>query len=259
MKDPERTIESRIDREVGRILLNRPAVLNALNYELVVELERAVRELENRVRIILIEAAGEHFCAGADLRFVSETSNMRSFIEQINRAFFALERAPVPVIAAVQGYALAGGFELLQACDIVMVAEDAVLGDQHANFGLIPGGGGSQRLPRLVGRQRALALLLSGERLSGKEAVAWGLAYRCVPVSQLQEQSLSLALKLASKSKDGLTQMKQLVDRGWGKPLDDAIGLEVEAFLKWVREDDAQEGLRAFREKRAPNFSPPRA
>jgi enoyl-CoA hydratase/carnithine racemase len=248
------TIKVWVDRGVGRILLNRPEVLNALNYSLVVEMEEAVHELENQARVIMIEASGDHFCAGADLGYVAETQDMRAFIEQINRAFFSIEESRVPVIAAVQGYALAGGFELMQACDIVIVADNAVIGDQHSNVGLIPGGGGTQRLPRLIGRQRALALLLTGERLSGREAVAWGLAYRSVALSALSKESVALALKLASKSQDGLRLLKHLVDYSSEKPLSEGIGLEVEAFLEWVQGHDAQEGLRAFREKRSPNF-----
>jgi len=150
------TLKVWVDGKVGHVLLNRPQVLNALNYTVVLELEQAVRELETRARVILIEGAGDHFCAGADLRYVAETDKLRELIEQINRAFFAIERAPIPVVAAVHGYALAGGFELMQACDVVIVADNATIGDQHSNFGLIPGGGGSQRLPRLIGRQRAL-------------------------------------------------------------------------------------------------------
>ena len=255
MKSEWETLKVRIEDGVGRILLNRPDVLNALNYKLVLELEEAVGELEDHVRVILIEGAGKHFCAGADLRYVSETKEMRQFIEQINRAFFHLENARIPVIAAVQGYALAGGFELMQACDIVIVAEDAVIGDQHANFGLIPGGGGTQRLPRLVGRQRALALLLTGDRLSGHQAAAWGLAYRAVPAAELSAQGLSLAQRTASKSRAGAETLKDLVDRGAAMSLADAINLEVETFLDWVRDRDAQEGLNAFREKRSPKFA----
>jgi enoyl-CoA hydratase/carnithine racemase len=255
MKFEWQTLKVRIEDGVGRILLNRPDVLNALNYTLVLELEEAVRELEDRARVILIEGAGKHFCAGADLRYVSETKEMRQFIEQINRAFFRLENAQVPVIAAVQGYALAGGFELMQACDIVIVAEDAVIGDQHANFGLIPGGGGTQRLPRLVGRQRAMSLLLTGDRLSGQEAAGWGLAYRAVPAAELSAKGLSLAQRTASKSRAGAKTLKDLVDRGAAMSLEDAINLEVETFLHWVRDRDAQEGLSAFREKRSPKFA----
>jgi enoyl-CoA hydratase/carnithine racemase len=142
----------------------------------------------------------------------------------------------------------------MQACDIVVVADDAIIGDQHANFGLIPGGGGSQRLPRLVGRQRALALLLTGHRLSGLQAVAWGLAYRSVPSAALREQSSALASEMASKSLDGLTTMKRLVDEGSSKSLPDAIECEVETFLTWLEQPDACEGLQAFREKRVPQF-----
>jgi enoyl-CoA hydratase/carnithine racemase len=254
MNSEWQTLQVSIDGPIGRLLLNRPDVLNALNYTLVLEIEQAVRELVNQARVILIEGAGAHFCAGADLRYVAETRQMRDFIEQINRAFFSIEEAPIPVIAAVQGYALAGGFELMQACDIVILADDAVIGDQHSNFGLIPGGGGSQRLPRLIGRQRALALLLSGARLSGNEAVAWGLAYRSVPSAELREQSTALAQNLAAKSRGGLKAIKYLVNRGAEKPLNEAIDLEVHTFLEWIRSRDAQEGLRAFHERRSPRF-----
>jgi enoyl-CoA hydratase/carnithine racemase len=243
-----------VDSGIGHIILNRPDVFNALNYATVLELEKAVRQLETSVRVILIQGAGNHFCAGADLRDLSGTQKIRELIEQINAAFFAIERSPIPVIVAVQGYALAGGFELMQACDIVFVSDTASVGDQHANFGLIPGGGGSQRLPRLVGRQRALALLLSGDRLNGREAAAWGLAYRSVPLTQLHDEALKFARKLASKSREGLRVMKSLVNRSSEQTLDKAIGLEVEAFLEWIGNEDAQEGLRAFKEKRSPRF-----
>jgi enoyl-CoA hydratase/carnithine racemase len=254
MKREWQTLKVWADGKIGHVLLNRPHVLNALNYTVVLEIELAIRELEVQARVILIEGAGDHFCAGADLRYVAETQKMRDFIEQINRAFFCIERAPIPVVAAVQGYALAGGFELMQACDVVVVADNAVIGDQHANFGLIPGGGGTQRLPRLIGRQRALALLLSGERLSGQEAVAWGLAYRSVPFGQLAEQSLKFVQKLATKSQGALKALKNLVDSGSERGLSEAIDLEVDTFLEWVRSRDAQEGLSAFRERRPPNF-----
>jgi enoyl-CoA hydratase/carnithine racemase len=254
MKDEWQTLKVWIDKKIGRILLNRPSVLNALNYTVVLEIESAVHELVNHVRVILIEGAGNHFCAGADLQYVAETQKMREFIEQINRAFFSIERAPVPVIAAVQGYALAGGFELMQACDVVIVADNAIVGDQHSNFGLIPGGGGTQRLPRLIGRQRALALLLSGERLNAQEAVAWGLAYRSVPLAHLSERSLVFAQLLATKSQGGLKTLKYLVDHGSEKSLSEGIELEVDTFLEWVRGRDAQEGLFAFKQKRSPTF-----
>jgi enoyl-CoA hydratase/carnithine racemase len=243
-----------IDKDVGLVTLNRPDVLNALNYTIVLELEKAVRQLETSARVILIEGAGNHFCAGADLVYLAATQKISELIEQINAAFFAIERASIPVIVAVQGYALAGGFELMQACDVVFVSDTASIGDQHANFGLIPGGGGSQRLPRLVGRQRALALLLSGDRLNGREAASWGLAYRSVPATRLHDEALNFAQRIALKSREGLGRMKSLVNRSSEQPLDESIRVEVESFLEWIKNEDAQEGLRAFESKRSPRF-----
>jgi enoyl-CoA hydratase/carnithine racemase len=239
---------------VGHITLDRPDVLNALNHTIVLELEKAVRQLDSSARVILLEGAGNHFCAGADLQYLAGTQKIPELIAQINAAFFAIERALIPVVVAVQGYALAGGFELMQACDIVFVSDTASIGDQHANFGLIPGGGGSQRLPRLVGRQRALALLLSGDRLSGREAAAWGLAYRSVPAARLHDEALKFSRKVALKSREGLMVMKSLVNRSPEQSLDDSIKIEVDAFHEWIKNEDAQEGLRAFKEKRSPRF-----
>jgi enoyl-CoA hydratase/carnithine racemase len=247
------------DGPVGFIVLNRPEVRNCLDYLLVTELERAVIRLATETRAIVIQGAGSHFCTGADLKYVAaiqhDPAAMRRFIEQINRAFAQIEQAPVPVIAGVAGYALAGGFELLQACDIVIVAEDAILGDQHANFGLLPGGGGSQRLPRLIGRQRALGLLLSGEWISGKEAASWGLAYRAVPAAEVEQQARHLAHRLAERSRNGLHLMKRLVHEGLERPLTEAIAMEIDIFCDYISGADASEGLRAFRERRAPRFA----
>lgn len=247
------------DDSVGHIVLDRSEVRNALDYETVEELERALRRLEEEARVILVRGAGGNFCAGADLKYVSANRRdekvMREFIDQINRAFFRAENASVPVIAAVEGYALAGGFEFLQACDIVLVAEDAVLGDQHANFGLMPGGGGTQRLPRLVGRQRALGLLLSGEWIGGRKAAEWGLAYKAVPASELEPEALRLAQRLAERSAEGLRRMKQLVGQGLERPLAEGIEMEIEAFCEYIGGGDPEEGLKAFQERRAPRFA----
>jgi enoyl-CoA hydratase/carnithine racemase len=247
-----------LDGGVGRITLNRREVRNALDGETVSELGTAFGELGGAARAILLEGAGDHFCAGADLRHVGRAREdpglLAGFIAQITRAFDAIARCPAPVVAAVQGYALAGGFELMQACDLVLVADDAIIGDQHANFGLIPGGGGSQRLPRLVGRQRALGLLLTGDRLSPADAVAWGLALRVVPRERLSAEAAALAERLATLSRSGLARMKRLVDEGAVLPLDRAIALETEVFMEHMGDPDVDEGLAAFRERRRPVF-----
>lgn len=244
---------------VGHIVLDRPEARNALDPRTVEELEEALRRLEDEVRVIVVRGAGGNFCAGADLKYVSENRHdeptMRKFIEGIHRAFNRAESSSVPVIAAVEGYALAGGFELLQACDVVVVAEDAVLGDQHANFGLIPGGGGSQRLPRLVGRQRALGLLLSGEWIHGRQAVEWGLAYRAVPAGEVRVEANKLAHRLADRSGKGLGVIKKLVTEGLEEPLAKGTEMEIDAFLDYIGGEDPDEGLRAFQERRAPRFA----
>jgi enoyl-CoA hydratase/carnithine racemase len=245
------TIKVWIEGAIGRLVLNRPQVRNAMNYDASLEMEEAIRELEEHARVILIQGAGKHFCAGADLQVLSSAEAARQLVLQLNRVFSQIEKLSIPVIAAVQGCALAGGFELVQACDLVVVSEDAMLGDQHINVGLIPGGGGSQRLPRRVGRQRTLSLLLTGDRLTGKQAVEWGLAYGVVPIEQLEDRALTLAHAIVTKSRAGLKSIKTLVNEGLEKPLDQAIQMEITAFLECLNGEDAQQGLRTFREKHA--------
>jgi enoyl-CoA hydratase/carnithine racemase len=152
----------------------------------------------------------------------------------------------VPVIAAVEGYAMAGGFELMQASDIVLVREDAQIADNHSNFGQIPAGGGSQRLPRLVGRQRALSLILTGDRLSGAEAVGWGLAYRAFSPEDFDAGVQELAERLAAKSRDALARSKRLVYEGLQQPLSQGIELELRTVLEHLGGAAAGDGIERF-------------
>jgi enoyl-CoA hydratase/carnithine racemase len=247
------------DGPVAKITLNRPSRVNAISREMALGLGCAIEQGAERADVIVVSGAGDNFSAGADLADLdgidSDSHAMREVVTAISRAFAAAERAPVPVIAAVRGYALAGGFEFMQACDLVLVAEDAVIGDQHANFGLVPGGGGSQRLPRLCGRQRALGLLLTGDRLNGRQAVEMGLAYRAVPADDVEAHAMTLAHRLAEKSREGLALMKRLVDRGAFLPLDVALELEVTANVEHASHRDFREGISAFRQRREPDFT----
>src|ERR1700752_3924953 len=170
---------------VGHVTLNRPERMNAGTIELGRQLEHALSELSiaSMVNVIVIRGAGKNFCAGGDVTEVERLRSagpeqLRTLFDAFRRACDAIAAVDVPVFAAVEGVAMAGGFELMQAADIVIVSDDARIADSHINFGMIPGGGSTQRLPRLVGRQTALGLLLSGERLSGPDAVRLGLAYR---------------------------------------------------------------------------------
>jgi enoyl-CoA hydratase/carnithine racemase len=221
---------------VGRITLNRPQAMNAITVELGDCLTRAVVELGASVRVIVIRGAGGNFCVGGDF---NELERLRAegpdalapLFDNFRRACAAVAESPVPVIAAVEGYAVAGGFELVQACDIAVVAGDARLADNHSNFGMVPGGGGSQRLPRIVGGQRALGHILTGDRLTGAEAVAWGLAYRAVPADELADAVDALAVQLAAKDAVALRTIKRLVRDGLELPLTDGLLLERDAVL----------------------------
>lgn len=248
----------RCEERVATITLNRPHLVNAISLDLAQRFRKAVGTAAAEADVIVVRGGGDHFSAGADLTLLTECGDdetkMREVISAISSAFAELEAVDVPVIAAVRGYALAGGFELMQACDLVVVAEDAVIGDQHSNFGLVPGGGGSQRLPRLCGRQRALGLLLTGDRIDGNAAVDLGLAYRAVPSADTFAAAASLAQALASKSRESLRVMKRLVDRGAELPLDVALELEIDANVTHSSHPDFREGIAAFHARRVPEF-----
>jgi enoyl-CoA hydratase len=224
------------DGPIGRITLDRPEVYNAITVELAGELERAVRGLAEDARVIVIRGAGGNFCAGGD---VDELERLRAAGEGALRELFAgfhaacaaIADVPVPVIAAVEGVAVAGGFELMLASDIAIVREDARLADIHSNFGMVPGGGSTQRLPRLAGTQRALGLILSGERITGAQAVAWGIAYRAFPADDFDAGVEAFAAALAEKEPSALARSKRLIRDGLELPLADGIALELESVL----------------------------
>ncbi len=246
---------------IGILSLNRPRQFNSLSLQMLENLVNALTELEQdpQVRCVLIQGEGRHFCTGADL---DEVQELRASVEALDHflatglaAFRRLEQSPLPIVAAVQGLALAGGLELVLACDVVLAAESAQLGDQHAQFGLVPGWGGSQRLPRLIGRRRALELMLSARWLDANEALAFGLVHRVVANGDLRDQALAYCRSLTARSRTGLALMKQLVDRGLDLPLAEALDLERALAAPALQSDDVSEGLAAFTEKRTPRFS----
>ena len=254
-------IHTEVRDSVGILTLNRPQQFNSLSLQMLGQLVEALTALEHdpQVRCVLIQAQGKHFCTGADL---DEVKSLRDSVEALERflatglaVFRRLEQSPLPVVAAVQGLALAGGLELVLACDVALAAESARLGDQHAQFGLVPGWGGSQRLPRLIGRRRALELMLSARWLDAGEALALGLVNRVVADDDLHGQAVEFCRGLAGRSKPGLALMKQLVDRGLDLPLQEALDLELALAAPALQSDDVSEGLAAFTEKRAPRFS----
>ena len=246
---------------VATIRLNRPDALNALSPEVLAELSSAVAEAGNddSIKALVIRGEGRAFCAGADLTYFQTTFDdpalLPEYVAQINDTLFQIEKLPIPAIAVVHGLALAGGLELMMACDMALVAEDARIGDQHVNFGLMPGGGSTQRLPRRVGLQRAMELLTTGRWLSGTEAVEWGLALRAVPAEGLDEELEKLLAPLRTKSRAGLALIKSVTLRGMGLPIEDGVALECYAFVQYMTTSPhPAEGIQAFKDKRKPEF-----
>ena len=254
------TVKFGVDRGIARVVLNRPAQLNAISPSLLEDLDRVCDEVErsSAVRAMTLTAAGRAFCAGADLKAVRELSpdpvKWNEFMRLWHRVFNRLEALPVPVVAGVHGFALAGGLELALVVDLVVADESARLGDQHANFGLVAGGGGSQRLPRLIGARRAKELMLLGGWLSAAQSLEWGLVNRVTQAGRLEAEVDELATSLADKSPSGNRTVKALVDRGLDMDLGKGLALELDLVAEHMRSADAAEGLRAFAEKRAPVF-----
>ncbi len=246
---------------VATIRLNRPDAMNALSPGMMEDLSSAVTEVEQDggIKALVIRGEGRAFCAGADLPYFetafADPPTLALVLQRMNNVLFKLEALPIPVIAVVHGFALAGGLELMMACDMVIAAEDARIGDQHVNFGLMPGGGSTQRLPRRLGMQRAMELLTTGRWLNGIEAVEWGLALRAVPSEDLDDELAKLLIPLRTKSRPGLGWIKSVTVRGQELDLRDGVALETLAFAQYVlTSSHPSEGIQAFKEKRQPEF-----
>ncbi len=256
----DETILVRREDGVATITLNRPDVLNAMNNPMRRELVEAFTRLreDQEVKAILITGAGERaFSAGADIREFLEPLVPASFREARKRLDFRreMDRCPQPIIAAIRGYALGGGLELALACDIRIAAEDAQLGLTEINLAIIPGGGGTQRLPRLVGRGKALEMILTGARVHASEALRIGLVERVVPVAELMPAAQAVARAIADKAPIALRYAKEAVVSGLELPLADGLRLENDLSTLLRTTEDRVEGARAFVEKRRPKWS----
>jgi enoyl-CoA hydratase/carnithine racemase len=247
-----RAVLTEREGRVGRITLARPEAMNAVDLELASGLDAALAELGADGGVIVIRGAGGNFCAGGDFAYLQEVRRERpdqlpELFEVFGRALARIEALPAVIVAAVEGYALAGGFELMQACDFAVVSADARIGDHHANFDQIPGGGSTQRLPRLVGRQRAAGLILSGERISGREAADWGLAYRAFGPAEFEAGLDALVARLAKVSPETLAGAKRLIREGLAGDLPAGLAAERAAVVEHIR---GPVGGRAYEEFR---------
>jgi len=245
---------------IATITLNRPTVHNAMNEKMREELTACFVELAQsaEARVIVVTGAGERaFSAGADIReFVSPQVPVK-FRDARRRVDFraAMDRCGQPIIAAINGFALGGGLELALACDIRIAGEDSLLGLTEVNLAIIPGGGGTQRLPRLVGRGKALEMILTGARIDGREALRIGLVERVVPTAEVHAAAQALAKMLAQRAPIAMRYAKEAVVKGLGMSLEDGLRLENDLATLLRTTEDRIEGAKAFLEKRKPRFT----
>lgn len=243
---------------LGFIKINRPKVLNALNPETIKEIIDAITELENnkKIKVAIITGEGKAFIAGADISAMANMTPLeaKEFAELGHNMLNRIENSRLPFIAMVNGYALGGGCETMMACDIVIASRNAKIGQPEINLGIHPGFGGTQRLPRLVGRIKAKELLLTGRNINAEEAQKIGLVNMVVDNDKLLEETEKIANEIAGKSTVQTSFIKALVNKGLNVDLNTGNSLEISYFSSSFATQDQKEGMKAFLEKRKPKF-----
>jgi len=248
------------DQGIATITFNRPKALNALNQALLSELSRALDEIaaEESIRVLILTGAGEKsFPAGADITELSTYTALQAKVfSRSGHAIIAkLQELPIAVIAAVNGFALGGGSEIALACDFIYASENARFGLPEITLGIIPGFGGTQRLPRLVGINMAKELIFTGKMINAAEAAQIGLVNKVVPTAALMEEVLKTAREIAAKGRVSLRAVKQAINQGLNTDLATGCHIEVDAFALTLASADAKEGTLAFLEKRKAVFT----
>lgn len=243
---------------VALLTINRPDKLNALNIKTRQEGAAALDELreDDSVRVIVLTGAGEKsFVAGADIaEFEGRTALTQRDVMTGRSLFTAVDSFPKPVIAMINGFCLGGGCELAMSCDLRVASERARFGQPEINLGIIPGGGGTQRLTHLVGESKAMELILTGEMIDAQTALLIGLVNRVVPHQELEAQTMGLAEKIAEKSPVAMRMAKEAVKTASRSMLDEGLRREIDLFALCFSSEDKDEGVRAFLEKRKPEF-----
>jgi enoyl-CoA hydratase len=241
---------------LGFIELNRPKVLNAINRPMVSEIVEAFEEFDrnDNVKVIILSGKGRAFAAGADIDEMSEDGAID--LELLNQftEWDRLAWIKKPIIGAVQGFALGGGFELALCCDMLFAAEDASFGFPEVNLGVMPGAGGTQRLTKLIGKSRAMEWLMSGESFTAAQALQWGVINRAIAPELLMEETEKFAKKLASKPPLSIRLIKESVHKAVDYSLYEGMQYERKNFYLLFASEDQKEGMKAFVEKRKPHF-----
>ena len=241
---------------IGIVQLNRPKVLNALNFEIMSELVSALEELDREVaiRAIILTGSERSFAAGADLAEMSQSTPVDLLLGRRFELWDRIRKISKPIIAAVSGYCLGGGNELAMNCDLIVASETATFGQPEVNVGIIPGAGGTQRLPRLVGKYKAMEMILTGRSISADEAYRIGLVNRVVPPESLMEEAKKIATDIASKPPISIRSAKEAILRAQDTTLEVGLEFERKAFYMLFATEDGREGMKAFLEKRKPIY-----
>src|SRR5919108_607058 len=244
------------DGPIAIITLNRPEQLNALSYGLVKDLSLAMQafDRDDEVRVMIVTGGEKVFAAGADIKEMADRSPFDERIQERLAYRDRINAISKPVIAAVSGFALGGGCELAMSCDIIIASETARFGQPEVNLGIIPGSGGTQRLTHIVGKHRAMEMVLTGEFMSAAEAERFGLVNKVVPAELVLEEAKAIAKKIAAKPVLAIKAAKEAVSKSANAPLDEGLEFERKSFYLLFASEDRHEGMKAFLEKRKPEF-----
>jgi enoyl-CoA hydratase len=242
--------------KVGLVTLNRPQALNALNETLIAELNDALAGFESNpdVGCTVITGSEKAFAAGADVKEMAEKTYVESYLGKFLDGWTRISETRKPVIAAVSGFCLGGGLELAMMCDFIIASETARFALPEITLGIMPGAGGTQRLPRFIGKAKAMDLILTGRMMDAVEAERCGLVARVVPPDKLLDEALAAAAKVASYSQPIVMMAKETVNRAQETSLAEGARFERRLFLSMFATDDQKEGMKAFIEKRKPDF-----
>ncbi|XP_011302951.1 probable enoyl-CoA hydratase, mitochondrial [Fopius arisanus] len=244
-------------QNVALITLNRPKALNALCNKLMLELDTAINKLDNDSNIgaIVLTGSEKAFAAGADIKEMMGNTFANNVTKKFLEQWNSVANSRKPIIAAVNGYALGGGCEVAMMCDIIYAGDNAKFGQPEINLGTIPGAGGTQRLPRVIGKSKAMEMVLTGDQITAEEAERSGLVSKIFPADKLVSEAIKTAEKIASKSQVAIALAKDAVNAAYESTLNEGLHYEKRTFHATFATDDQKEGMAAFSEKRSPKFT----
>jgi len=249
-------VNPQYDKHIALIELNRPKELNALNTQLMAEIRDTLKEFDNddNIRVVILTGGERVFAAGADIKQMADATAISMLnIDQFS-TWDQIKRNKKPIIAAVSGFALGGGCELAMTCDMIIASETAQFGQPEINIGTMPGAGGTQRLTRAIGKGLAMEMVLTGRFITAEEAYRVGLVNRVVPVEVLMQEAVKIAKLIAAKSPIAVKLAKESVVKAFETTLDEGLQFERKNFYLTFASEDQKEGMKAFVEKRAPDF-----